>query len=61
MSINLFLTVLSGVAWTIVYIDGLRVGIKDKSFAMPLWALGLNISWELIHFILGQKLAGFTP
>jgi hypothetical protein len=55
MSIGLFLTLLSGIAWTIVYIDGLRIGLKDKSFAMPLWPLGLNIAWELIYFLLGVQ------
>lgn len=61
MDIRLILTLISGLAWTIVYIDGLRIGIKDKSYAMPIWPLGLNIAWELIHFIIGARLAGFTP
>ena len=61
MSISFFLTILSGISWTIVYIDGLRLGLRDKSYAMPLWALGLNISWELIHFVLGARMAGYTP
>ena len=34
-----FLTLLSGIAWTVVYIDAIRIGIKDKSYAMPLFAL----------------------
>jgi hypothetical protein len=44
-----FLTLLSGIAWTLVYIDAIRVGFKDKSYAMPLFALGLNLGWELIY------------
>ena len=30
-----FLIIVSGLAWTIVYIDSIRIGIKDKTFAMP--------------------------
>jgi hypothetical protein len=44
-----FLTLLSGIAWTVVYIDAIRVGFKDKSYAMPLFALGLNLGWELLY------------
>lgn len=43
------LTLVSGIAWTLVYIDAIRIGIKDKSYAMPLFALGLNLGWELIY------------
>jgi hypothetical protein len=44
-----FLTLLSGIAWTIVYIDAIRIGLKEKSYAMPLFALGLNLGWELLY------------
>ena len=45
----LFLTLLSGVAWTIVYIVSIRVGFTQKTYAIPLAALALNIAWESIH------------
>jgi len=60
MNIGYSLAVLSGVLWTIVYIDSIRIGIKDKSYAMPLWALGLNIAWEFLYFTLGYKTAGLV-
>ncbi|MBN2043780.1 MAG: hypothetical protein JW757_02070 [Anaerolineales bacterium] len=60
MTTGFLLTLLSGLAWTIVYIDGIRIGIKDKSFAMPLWPLGLNLAWELLYFLIGVQHAGFT-
>lgn len=60
MNITLFLSGLSGILWTIVYIDSIRIGLKDKSFAMPLWALGLNIAWEFLHFVLGYQAVGFS-
>jgi hypothetical protein len=44
-----FLTLLSGIAWTLVYIDAIRIGFKDKSYAMPLFALALNLGWELLY------------
>lgn len=37
-----FLILVSGLAWTIVYLDSIRIGMKDKTFAMPFWALALN-------------------
>jgi hypothetical protein len=41
-----FLVILSGVAWTVVYVECIRVGLRDRTYAMPLAALGLNIAWE---------------
>lgn len=46
---ELFLTLLSGIGWSIVYIELIRGGFKSKTYAMPLFALGLNIAWELIY------------
>jgi hypothetical protein len=46
---QLFLTILSGVAWTIVYIEAIRLGFRYKTYAMPVAALGLNIAWETIY------------
>jgi len=48
---DLFLTGLSGLAWTIVYIASIRVGFRDKTYAMPIAALGLNIAREWIYAI----------
>lgn len=61
MDMHLFLTVLSGLCWTMVYIDGIRVGIKDQSYAIPFWALALNIAWELLYTIAGYKVYGMKP
>jgi len=48
---ELFLTLLSGVCWSIVYIELIRKGFKDKTYGMPLFALGLNFAWELIYSV----------
>ncbi|MET4096245.1 hypothetical protein [Arthrobacter sp. UYCu712] len=45
----LFLTIVSGLAWTVAYADGIRVGFKDRSYAIPVAALGLNFAWEAIY------------
>lgn len=46
-----FLTVLSGVGWMIVYEECIRLGFKQKTYAMPFFALGLNFAWELIYTV----------
>lgn len=38
----------SGLFWTITYILIIRRGYLDKTYGMPLVALGANISWEFI-------------
>src|ERR1700760_209781 len=55
MTSSLLLTLLSGIAWTIVYIDSIRIGFKHKTYAMPFWALALNIAWEFLYAFLGLK------
>lgn len=48
---ELLLPALSGLCWTIVYIELIRVGFKQKTYGMPLFALSLNICWECIYTI----------
>lgn len=43
---DIFLTVLSGIGWILVYEECIRLGFKQKTYAMPLFALGLNLAWE---------------
>jgi hypothetical protein len=50
---QLFLTIVSGLAWTIVYIEAIRLGYRHKTYAMPLGALGLNVAWETIYGVHG--------
>ncbi|SHJ62469.1 transmembrane-type terpene cyclase [Parasporobacterium paucivorans] len=47
--IVLILLLISAVTWTIVYISSIRIGFRDKTYCMPLWALGLNVFWELVY------------
>jgi hypothetical protein len=48
---DLFLTAVSGLAWTIVYIDSIRTGFRQKTYAMPIAALGLNFAWESTYAV----------
>src|ERR1700738_2215364 len=48
---DLFLTVVSGLAWTAVYAEAIRVGFRQKTYAIPAIALGLNFAWESIYAV----------
>ncbi len=45
----LVLVVISGICWTIVYLDSIRVGFKEKTYAMPIVALAFNLCWEGLY------------
>lgn len=47
------LVIISGITWTIVYIDLIRRGFKEKACGMPLFALTLNFAWETLYGIDG--------
>jgi hypothetical protein len=59
-TIKIVLTIISGVCWTIVYIDGIRIGFRDKSYAIPFYALALNFAWELLYTYFGFRTNGVT-
>ena len=54
-AIKLILIAISGICWTIVYIDGIRLGFKDRSYAIPFYALAFNFAWELVYTVFGLK------
>jgi len=58
--IRILLTVISGVCWTIVYIQGIRIGFRDKSYAIPFYALALNFAWELVYTFYGFRINGLN-
>jgi hypothetical protein len=57
---KLILTVISGVCWTIVYVEGIRIGFRDKSYAIPFYALALNFAWEALYTFFGFRTNGVT-
>jgi hypothetical protein len=56
-TIKLILTLVSGICWSIVYIDGIRLGFKHRSYAIPFYALALNFTWELLYTYYGFQTA----
>jgi hypothetical protein len=52
-AIKIILTLISGICWTVVYIDGIRLGFKHHSYAIPFYALALNFAWELLYTYYG--------
>jgi hypothetical protein len=52
------LTLTSGISWSIVYIDLIRLGFKDRTYGMPLFVLALNIAWEFTFaFVTGFRVS----
>jgi len=54
-TIKTILTLGSGLCWTLVYIEGIRLGVRDRSYAIPFYALAFNLAWELLHAYLGLR------
>jgi len=50
-TLGLFVGALSSLFWTLAYALILRQGAKDRTFGMPLSALGANLSWEVLFLI----------
>jgi hypothetical protein len=55
VKLTTILTLFSGLCWTLVYIEGIRLGIRDRSYAIPFYALALNLSWELLYTYFGIR------
>ncbi|QES58940.1 hypothetical protein DEJ51_13900 [Streptomyces venezuelae] len=47
----MILTLVSGIAWTVVYLEAIRVGLRDRTYAMPVAALALNFAWETTYAV----------
>jgi len=58
--VPMFLVAFSGFCWTVVYLDSIRLGFKEATYAIPFWALALNIAWELQQSLLEYQAAGFV-
>ena len=41
--------IISGICWSLVYIEIIRLGFKYKTYGMPLFALALNFAWEFLY------------
>jgi hypothetical protein len=49
--VKLLLMFISAIAWTLVYVNCIRIGFQQKTYCIPLWALSLNFTWEIWHGI----------
>jgi hypothetical protein len=47
------LSLTGGICWIFVYYQMIRLGKRDKTYSIPLFALGLNFTWEIIYSIQG--------
>jgi hypothetical protein len=56
----LAMTLLSGAAWTVVYVFAIRIGFQQRTYAIPAAALALNIAWETIYASRGLATADFS-
>jgi hypothetical protein len=48
---SLPLIIVIGLAWTVTYIEAIRLGFRDKTYAIPALALALNFTWEWLYTI----------
>ncbi|MFG2974383.1 hypothetical protein ACGFYY_15490 [Streptomyces sp. NPDC048331] len=47
------LALIGGLAWTVVYVEAIRVGLRDRTYAIPAGALALNLAWEATYVVQG--------
>jgi hypothetical protein len=52
------LILVSGLSLITLYAEAVRVGLRDKSYAIPLWAIALNFSWAVMHTFYAGKIEG---
>lgn len=58
---TILLQLISGVCWSIVYIELIRGGFRDHTYGMPLFALALNICWEFLYTVDGMATSLASP
>ncbi|OPJ58079.1 hypothetical protein [Clostridium chromiireducens] len=49
------LLLITGICWTIAYLELIYLGFKEKTYGMPFIALALNFSWESIQSYIALK------
>ena len=49
----LALILVSGIAWTAVYAEAIRLGFAHRTYAIPAAALALNLAWEWQYAAIG--------
>jgi hypothetical protein len=59
MTISSLFIALCGIGWIIAYIEALRIGFRDKTYAIPFLTLALNFTWEILYTIQGFHVFGY--
>ncbi len=59
MTISSLFIALCGIGWIIAYIDALRIGFRDKTYAIPFITLAMNFTWEILYTIQGFHVFGY--
>lgn len=60
MSTSDLFGLISGVLWTVTYVLVIRKGLRDRSYAMPMVAMVVNISWEFLFTFVYPSVGGAT-
>jgi hypothetical protein len=59
MTISSLFIALCGIGWIVAYIDALRIGFRDKTYAIPFLTLAMNFTWEILYTIQGYHVFGY--
>lgn len=59
MTISSLFIALCGIGWIIAYVDALRIGFRDKTYAIPFLTLAMNFTWEILYTIQGFHVFGY--
>ena len=51
--IRSLLLLISSISWTTVYIAAIRIGYRDRTYAVPAISIALNFAWESIYAVWG--------
>ncbi len=51
----LLLTLTGGLCRVFAYVEMIRLGNRDKTYCMPLFALGLNFAWDTVYSVEGIR------
>lgn len=43
------LALLGDLLWVVVYIIAIVIGLRQRTYAIPMVAIGLNVNWEIVH------------
>jgi hypothetical protein len=58
IDLTFILHVISFFCWTIVYLDAIRIGFRDKTYCIPFIGLALNLPWEAMSLLMEFAEAG---